>query len=90
MILPTKEVPASKALITVGGEILEILDESSLNMSGLWLQVSENRDQSSMTRMSFDWFVLALDLLTDERVQSPRRFASLLHVASHRSSLHPR
>jgi hypothetical protein len=63
VILPTKEVPASKALITVGGEILEILDESSLSMSGLWLQVSEDRAKSSMTRISFDWFVLALDLL---------------------------
>ena len=63
MILPTKGVTASKALITVGGDILEILDDSSLSMSGLWLQLSERRRPSAMTRISYDWFVLALDLL---------------------------
>lgn len=63
MILPTKGVPASKALITVGSEILTILGDSSLSMSGLWLQLGEYRDQSMKTRISYDWFVLALDLL---------------------------
>ena len=63
MILPTKGVTASKALITVGADILEILDESSLSMSGLWLQLSELRRPSPMTRISYDWFILALDLL---------------------------
>lgn len=63
MILPTKGVPASKALITVGGDILKILDESSLSMTGLWSQVSERRQASPMTRVSYDWFVLAVDLL---------------------------
>lgn len=63
MILPTKGVPASKALITVGGDILDFLDESSLSMTGLWLQVNERRQVSPMTRISYDWFVLALDLL---------------------------
>ncbi len=63
MILPTKGIPASKALITVGGDVLDLLDESSLSMSGLWLQVSERRAASPMTRISYDWFVLALDLL---------------------------
>lgn len=63
MILPTKGVPASKALITVGGDILEILEESSLSITGLWLELSDRRQASPMTRISYDWFVLALDLL---------------------------
>ena len=63
MILPTKGVPASKALITVGGDVLEILGDSSLSVSGLWLQHSEQRRNSGSTRISYDWFVLALDLL---------------------------
>lgn len=63
MILPTKGVPASKALITVGGDILEILEESSLSITGLWLELSDRRHASPMTRISYDWFVLALDLL---------------------------
>jgi hypothetical protein len=63
MILPTKGVPASKALITIGGELLEILGDSSLSMSGLWLQHSEFRRPSQSARISYDWFVLALDLL---------------------------
>lgn len=63
MILPTKGVPSSKALITVGGEVLEILGDSSLSVSGLWLQHSELRRSSEQSRISYDWFVLALDLL---------------------------
>jgi hypothetical protein len=63
MILPTKGVPASKALITVGGDILEILEDSSLSMTGLWLELSDRRRASPMTRISYDWFVLALDFL---------------------------
>jgi len=63
VILPTKGVPASKALITVGGEVLEILGDSPLSVSGLWLQHSEHRRTSEAARISYDWFVLALDLL---------------------------
>lgn len=63
MILPTKGVPASKALITVGGDILDVLKESSLSVTGLWLEVGDRRRSSPTTRISYDWFVLALDLL---------------------------
>ena len=63
MILPTKGVPASKALVTVGGDILVLLDESSSSVSSLWLQVSERRQASAMTRITYDWFILGLDLL---------------------------
>lgn len=63
MILPTKNLPAPKALVTVGADILAVLQESSVSMSGLWLEIDEQRRGSPITRISFDWFVLALDLL---------------------------
>ena len=63
MILPTKGIPASKALITVGSEILVTLGESSLTISGLWLKIGDRRKRSDLSRISYDWFVLAVDLL---------------------------
>ena len=32
-------------------------------MSGIWSQLSEQRSETDDTRISYDWFVLALDLL---------------------------
>lgn len=63
MILPSKGVPASKALITVGGEVLGILGDSSLSVSGLWRQLTEQRKVAEKTGISYDWFILSLDLL---------------------------
>ncbi len=64
MILPTKGVSPSKALITVGSEILEVLGPaSSLSMSGLWMQHTELRASAALPRISYDWFTLAVDLL---------------------------
>lgn len=63
VILPTKGVPASKALISVGGEALEALGDSALSMSGLWSRYSEAQTRSGTSPISYDWFVLAIDLL---------------------------
>ena len=63
MIFPSKGVPASKALITVGGEVLSVLGDSSLSVSGLWRQLGEQREVVENARISYDWFVLSLDLL---------------------------
>ncbi len=63
MILPTKGVSPWKALITVGADIIEFLGEGALSVTGLWRQVRDRRDASTITRISFDWFVLALDML---------------------------
>lgn len=63
MILPSKGVPASKALITVGGSVLDILADSSLTVSGLWRQYSEAHRLPEGSPISYDWFVLSLDLL---------------------------
>lgn len=60
MILPTKGVRPDKALLTVGAEILRNLDEPK-TVSRLWADL---RQQNQTTlQVTFDWFVLALDLL---------------------------
>ncbi|MFI8947591.1 MULTISPECIES: ABC-three component system middle component 6 [Streptomyces] len=63
MILPTKGVSADRALLTVGAQIIRELDEPS-TVSGLWhlVRVKRAQDENS-TPLTFDWFVLALDLL---------------------------
>ena len=63
MILPTKGIPPSKALVTVGGDVLEVLGASALTTSALWMRTVESRSARSRPRISFDWFVLALDFL---------------------------
>lgn len=60
MILPTKGVPPDYALLTVGGEVLSVLEQPS-TVSSLWYSVIKLR--GSENSISFDWFILALDLL---------------------------
>lgn len=63
MILPSKHLSQSRALIGVGAEILSQLEEP-LAVSELWerIRVSRtNRDDASP--LSFDWFVLSLTFL---------------------------
>lgn len=60
MILPTKGVGADKALLSVGADILRSL-AGPKTVSRLW---SDLREQNAETlQITFDWFVLALDLL---------------------------
>jgi ABC-3C biological conflict system middle component len=63
MILPSKHLPQSRALIRVGGEILRQLDEPRA-VSELWERVRSAHDANSgQPPISFDWFVLALSFL---------------------------
>lgn len=60
MILPTKGITPDRALLTVGARVLSLLDVPK-TVSRLW---DETRCSSSAHQeMTFDWFVLALDLL---------------------------
>jgi hypothetical protein len=61
MILPTKHLPESHSLIGVGGTILALLAEREATVSSLWDDFRVARQESG--RVSFDWFVLGLDLL---------------------------
>lgn len=63
MILPTKRVSAERALITVGADVLRLLDEPK-TISRLWDEFKKIRmKQAESAVITFDWFVLALDLL---------------------------
>lgn len=60
MILPTKGIPPRKALLTIGGEIFRVLDETK-TVSRLWDDFKKRTGEQEET--TFDWFVLGLDLL---------------------------
>jgi hypothetical protein len=60
MILPTKHLPTERALLTVGALLLSHLQEPK-SVSSLWADIKQDTQQSAV--ISFDWFVLALDLL---------------------------
>lgn len=61
MILPTKHIPENCSLLGVGGTILALLSEREATVSSLWEGVQEARPETG--RVSFDWFILSLDLL---------------------------
>ena len=63
MILPTKGIHADRALLSVGADILRLLDEPK-TVSRIWDEARSTRSaRKASTTLSFDWFVLALDLL---------------------------
>jgi hypothetical protein len=61
MILPGKHLKQDNALLGVGAEILDHLDEDR-TISELWEHIRSARG-SVATPLSFDWFVLALTFL---------------------------
>ena len=63
MILPTKGVDASRALLSVGAEVLSLLDEPK-TLSRAWEEIRDRRArQGYSATLSFDWFILSLDFL---------------------------
>lgn len=60
MILPTKGVAPRRALVTLGADILRLLTEAK-TVSRLWDDF--RRARTATTEVTFDWFVLSLDLL---------------------------
>lgn len=62
MILPTKHLPADRALLTIGARILAALEEPK-TISSLWDKMRVRRDIRNRAPMSYDWFILSLDLL---------------------------
>jgi hypothetical protein len=61
MILPSKHLSERRALLTVGSEILGLLDRPR-TVSSVWEEVRGGWSKRKH-RLSYDWFVLALDLL---------------------------
>ena len=63
MILPTKHLRPDRALLAVGADLLDCLGEP-LTVSRLWDEIRTARgDRTVSAPISYDWFVLALDLL---------------------------
>lgn len=62
MILPTKRVSEDRSLIHVGAEILSLLTEPK-TVSRLWHELKRQRNSSNTSPLTYDWFILSLDLL---------------------------
>jgi hypothetical protein len=63
MITPTKGVRPERSLLYVGGQILADLEEPT-TVSAAWEAFARRREgEGQDATVTFDWFVLALDLL---------------------------
>ena len=64
MILPSKHLSQDRALLTVGARLLEHLRQPK-TVSALWeeLQLQTETSLHSTSSLTYDGFVLALDLL---------------------------
>lgn len=63
MILPTKRISHSRCLSSVGADVLQLLNEPR-TVSRLWgLAKKRQANRSPGEILTFDWFVLSLDML---------------------------
>ncbi|MDX3488167.1 ABC-three component system middle component 6 [Streptomyces sp. ID05-18] len=63
MITPTKGIAPDRCLLAVGAQVLLQLDEPR-TVSQTWARLKSWRaDQAHTSPVSFEWFVLALDIL---------------------------
>lgn len=64
MILPSKHLPQDRALLTVGALVLTFLAHPK-TVSALWEELNWHDASLAATprRITYDWFLLALDLL---------------------------
>jgi hypothetical protein len=63
MITPTKGVRPERSLLYLGGQILSELDDPT-TVSAAWEALARHREREGHdATITFDWFVLALDLL---------------------------
>ena len=64
MILPSKHLPEDRSLLAVGARILGLICDDS-TVSSVWdqMRVHNSVILSDDDRLSFDWFILALDFL---------------------------
>lgn len=62
MILPTKRITEDRSLLGIGSDILPLLDEPK-TVSRLWTEFQERRHRTASSIITYDWFVMSLDLL---------------------------
>lgn len=64
MILPTKRVSQDRALLTIGADVLSLLEEEPRTISSLWEAFQSARQGvKGVSPVTYDWFILALDFL---------------------------
>lgn len=65
MILPSKHLSQDRALLTIGAHVLTFL-ACPKTVSALWEELNKHESSLATTtprRISYDWFLLSLDLL---------------------------
>lgn len=63
MILPSKHILPDRALLSIGADILTWA-KTPRTVSNLWDELRKERGEGTLrTPVSYDWFILALDLL---------------------------
>ncbi len=62
MILPNKYLGREKALLWIGAEALQLLKHPK-TVSRLWNDMKRTRDEMGIPPLTYDWFILVLDLL---------------------------
>lgn len=62
MLLPTKRLTGDKSLIAIGALVIENLYEPK-TVSRLWDEIGRQFRNRPSGAISFEWFVLSLDLL---------------------------
>jgi len=64
MILPTKHLRNNMSLIYIGGIVHEVLNAESVTIDQLWHNVKKRyENQKNNGSLTFDWFILALNML---------------------------
>lgn len=59
MILPTRNIAPDRALLTISGEVFQLLGRPE-TVSGLWDRV---RGANASRPLAYGWFLLSVDLL---------------------------
>lgn len=62
MLLPTRGVSAERALLTVGSDLLDVL-QTPRSVSSLWESFQRRDSETGGETITFDWFSLALATL---------------------------
>ena len=63
MILPTKHLNEERSILRIGAELLLLL-RNETTVSRLWADFQKyRRDALGIKTVTYDWFILALDLL---------------------------
>lgn len=62
MIFPTKGISPERSLLGIGAEILDIL-KRPMSVSEVWTIYKRRTNRGQRDFVSFDWFILTLDLL---------------------------